>query len=315
MQKTIHTPSLTYKDVDDNCAVFVIEPLMSGYGMTLGNSLRRVLLSSIAGAAVVAFRVEGATHEFTTLAGVKEDALEIMLNVKSLRFKLSGDDDQPQSIFIKKKGAGPVTGADVSGNSNLEVVNKDHLIATLNSAKDKLEMELIVTSGRGYITAEDNPETYATGFIMVDALFSPVLRVRYQVEDTRIGQKTNLDKLSLTVETDGSMTPKEAFEDSSAILKAHYEQLSGATEIEADSFANQAATPDAEAETDSPPSELMRPIEDLNLSARTANALVNNEIHTLADLVNLSDASLKELKGFGAKALEEVRQKMQQLEL
>ena len=315
MQKTINTPSLTYKTINDNCSVFVIEPLLSGYGMTLGNSLRRVLLSSIAGAAVVAFRASGATHEFTTLPGVKEDALEIMLNVKSLRFKLSGETDEPQSVFIKKKGAGAVTGADISGNANVEVVNQDHLIATLDSAKDKLEMELIVASGRGYTTAEDNLEQYPTDFIVVDALFSPVLRVRYHVEDTRIGQKTNLDKLNLTVETDGSMPAKEAFEDAAAILKAHYEQLAGATEIASDSFANQAAQPDAEAESEALPSELMRPIEDLNLSARTANALINNEIQTLADLVNLSEANLKELKGFGAKALDEVKQKMQQLEL
>ena len=316
MDKTIHTPSLTYQEVNASSAVFVIEPLLSGYGVTLGNSLRRVLLSSIVGAAVVAFRVKGANHEFTTVSGVKEDVLEMMLNIKSLRFKLNADDDQPQTVTIKKKGPGPVTGADITGNSQVEVVSKDQLIATLDSAKDSLEMELVIDSGRGYLTAEDNQQDYPTDFITVDALFSPVLRVRYKVEDTRIAQQTNLDKLSLTVDTDGSMSAKDAFEDANAILKAHYQQLSGATEIDSNSFvaANAALEPEVEP-AQSTPSELMRPIEDLNLSARTANALLNNDIQTLSDLVSLSDAGLKDLKGFGAKALEEVKQKLQQLEL
>lgn len=314
MQKTIHTPSLTHHKAGSNSANFVIEPLLSGYGMTLGNSIRRVLLSSIVGGAVVAFRVKGATHEFTTLSGVKEDVLEIMLNVKSLRFKILEELNEPQTLSLKQQGPGPVTAKDIAKHPLVEVVDPAQLIASLDSAKDSLDMELIIDTGRGYLTAEDNPDQYPTDFIAVDALFSPVLRVRYKVEDTRIGQQTNLDKLSLTVDTDGSMTPQAAFEDANAILKAHYQELAGATEVEADSFVN-ANAPEVEANPETTPAELMQQIDELNLSARTANALANNNIQTLADLVNLSDASLKELKGFGVKALDEVKQKLQELEL
>ena len=313
MSKIIYTPALS--SIDEHSATsstFVIEPLHTGYGMTLGNSMRRVLLSSIAGAAIVSFKADGASHEFSALPGVKEDVVEIMLNLKSVRFKVFSD--EPQTITLSKKGAGAVTAADISGNSEVEVVNKDQVIATLDSAKDSINLELIVATGRGYQTLEQSGANKPSDMIALDAVFSPVLRVRYKVDNTRVGQVTDLDKLSLTIDTDGTITPNDAFEEAAAILRTQYEALSGATEIEAAPFADQiAANEEAAAGDDA--EELGVSIEDLNLSARTTNALINNDIHTLKDLFTLTDVELKELKGFGSKALDEVKDKLAEMEL
>jgi len=309
VSKAIHTPQLAGIDEHSSTsATFVIEPLHTGYGMTLGNSLRRVLLSSIAGAAVTAFKIEGVTHEFTAVEGVKEDAVDIMLNMKRLRFKVYSD--EPQTIRINKKGSGPVTGADIETNADVEVVNKDQLILTIDDTKTNIIVDLVVEAGRGYRTIEEVSATKSSDMIAVDAIFTPVTRVRYKVANTRVGQITDLDKLSLTVDTDGTITPNDAFEEAAAILVSQYTALAGATRVEATILA---ATEAQDEEED--PSELLTPIEDLNLSARTTNALINNEIHTIKDLVTLSDAELRDLKGFGAKALDEVKDKMAELEL
>lgn len=306
-QHTIHTP--TIKSVDehsDKSATFVIEPLHTGYGMTLGNSIRRVLLASIAGAAIDAFKVEGVTHEFTTLPGIKEDVVDIMLSLKRVHFRLFSD--EPQILRIEKKGKGVITAADIKTNADVEVVNKDEPIATLTEAKAKLIMDVRVGKGRGYVTAEEVGHNKPSDMIAVDALYSPVVRVRYKVDSTRVGQMTNLDKLSVTVETDGSITPREGFEEAAAILVAQYQALAGQTTVQ-----TVASIPGgADDEATSP---LMTPIDDLGLSARTTNALVNNDIQTVNDLVTLSDSELRELKGFGSKALEEVQQKLTELDL
>lgn len=312
MSKTIHTPGVV--SVDDhgaNSATFSIEPLHTGYGMTLGNSLRRVLLSSIAGAAVTSFKIEGATHEFTTVKGVKEDLVDIMLNLKGVRFRVFGDD--VQALRIVKKGKGAVTAKDIQVNADVEIVNPEHVIATLDDDKASFVMDLTVETGRGYRTVEEGAARKASDMIAVDAIFSPVLRVRYKVENTRVGQMTDLDKLLITVDTDGSITPRDAFEEASAILVNQYTALAGQTRIEAAAPLSNSETSVADESDDSP--ELMTPIEDLNLSARTTNALINNEIHTLKDLFSLSDSELRELKGFGSKALDEVKDKMAELEL
>lgn len=312
MSKTIHMPTLSAIDEHNSqSATFIIEPLHTGYGTTLGNSMRRVLLSSISGAAAIAFKVNGASHEFTTIPGVKEDVVQIMLNLKTLRFRVFSD--EPQTITLSKKGKGPLTGADISGNSEVEIVNKKHVICTLDSDKDSVSMDIVVTAGRGYRTIEESTAKKPSDMIALDAVFSPVLRVRYKVDNTRVGQMTDLDKLALTVDTDGSITPKEAFEEAAAILQSHYESLAGATVVETSSFADKAA--DAAVEGSDDPEELMISIEDLNLSARTTNALINNDIHTLKDLFTLTDIELKELKGFGSKALDEVKDKLAELEL
>lgn len=318
MSKMIHTPGLVA--VDDHSATsstFVIEPLHSGYGMTLGNSLRRVLLSSIAGAAVTSFKIEGVTHEFTTVKGVKEDVVDIMLNLKGVRFRVYGD--EPQQVRIVKQGKGAVTAKDIQVNADVEIVNPEHVIATLDDDKAKFVMDIVVEIGRGYRTIEEGAAKKASDHIAVDAVFSPVLRVRYKVENTRVGQMTDLDKLLITVETDGSITPGDAFEEASAILVNQYTALAGKTRVEASeqlmpSGASQTGVQIGSDNGDEP-AALNTPIEDLNLSARTTNALINNDIHTIKDLFSLSDAELRDLKGFGSKALEEVKDKLAELEL
>ncbi len=313
MSKIIHTPGVIRVDEHTpSSATFAIEPLHTGYGMTLGNSLRRVLLSSIAGAAVTSFKIEGVTHEFTTVKGIKEDAVDIMLNLKGIRFRVFGND--VQNLRIVKQVKGVVTAGDIQTNADVEVVNPDQVIATIDDDKAKFVMDLVVETGRGYRTIEEGTAKKASDMIALDAIFSPVVRVRYKVENTRVGQMTDLDRLLLTVETDASITPRDAFEEAAAILVNQYTALAGQTRVE--TSAPLTAGSDASDPKDGDePAELMTPIEDLNLSARTTNALINNDIHTLKDLFSLSDIELRELKGFGSKALDEVKEKMAELEI
>jgi DNA-directed RNA polymerase subunit alpha len=307
MSKAIHNPALArIDDHSASSATFVIEPLHAGYGNTLGNSLRRMLLSSIEGAAIVAFRIEGTTHEFTTVAGVKEDVVDIMLNLKSVRLKVHSD--QPIELRLEKKGAGSITAADIKTTADVEVINTEQVIATIDDPKASVVMDLVVESGRGYRTIEDSStQRLHSDMIALDAVFSPVLRVRYKVDSTRVGQETNLDKLEMTIETDGSITPREAFEEAAAILVNQYTALAGSTTVTAAPALGQDSADSDE--------ELNTPIEELDLTARTANALINNEIRTVRDLVTLTEQDLRELKGFGSKALDEVKDKLAELEL
>ncbi len=312
MSKTIYTPGVvSVDDQSDTSSTFTIEPLHTGYGMTLGNSLRRVLLSSISGAAITSFKIEGVTHEFTTVKGVKEDAVDIMMNLKSVRFRVFGDD--VQNLRIVRQGRGVVTAADIQTNADIEVVNPDQIIATIDDEKAKFVMDIVVETGRGYRSIEASSSNKASDHVALDAIFTPVLRVRYKVESTRVGQITDLDKLLISVVTDGSITPRDAFEEAAAILVNQYSALAGQTRVEVSApLGMKDGGIDAiEAEE---PTELMTPIEDLNLSARTTNALINNDIHRLNDLFVLSDLELRELKGFGSKALDEVKDKLAELE-
>jgi DNA-directed RNA polymerase subunit alpha len=315
MSKLIHTPSLAnITDHSPTSATFVIEPLHTGYGMTLGNSLRRVLLSSVAGAAVTGFRIDGASHEFTTVKGVKEDVVAILLNLKGIRFKVFSD--EPQIVTLTKKGKGPVKAKDIQTNADVEIVNPDHLICTIDDPKASFSLELMVETGRGYQALDETGSgKKSSDMILVDALFTPVLRVRYKVENTRVGQITDLDRLLLTVDTDGSITPRDAFEEAAAILVNQYTALAGQTRVEVAAPLSSPEGAMATGDDSDEPAELMTSIEDLNLSARTTNALVNNDIHTIKDLLSLSEAELRDLKGFGSKALDEVKEKMAELEL
>jgi DNA-directed RNA polymerase subunit alpha len=314
MSNTIHTPGIVkVEDLNANSATFSVEPLHSGYGMTLGNSLRRVLLSSISGAAVTAFKVEGATHEFTDVKGVKEDLVDIMLNLKGVKFRVYGS--EPQTLRIVKNGKGKVTAKDIQVNADVEVVNPDHLIATVDSEKGKFVADLVVEVGRGYRTIEEGTAKKPSDMIALDAVFSPVLRVRYKVENTRVGQVTDLDRLIITIDTDGSITPRDAFEEASAILVNQYTALAGKTRVEMSTPVVEDEESFDVKESSDESSSLNTPIEDLNLSARTTNALINNEIHTIKDLFSLNDADLRDLKGFGSKALDEVKDKLAELEL
>jgi DNA-directed RNA polymerase subunit alpha len=318
MSNMIHTPGLV--NVDDHSATsatFGVEPLHNGYGMTLGNSLRRVLLSSISGAAVTAFKIEGVTHEFTSVPGVKEDVVDIMLNLKGVRFRIYGE--EAQNLRIVKEGAGVVTAKDIQTNADVEIVNPEHVIATIDDAKGKLVIDLTVEVGRGYRTIEEGTAKKASDAIALDAIFSPVLRVRYKVENTRVGQATDLDKLLITVDTDGSITPRDAFEEAAAILVNQYSALAGKTRVEvSEQLGAASGSIDGDLSGEMLGDEstaLNTSIEDLNLSARTTNALINNDIHTIRDLFALNDAELRDLKGFGSKALDEVKEKLAELEL
>jgi DNA-directed RNA polymerase subunit alpha len=315
MSKLIHTPALAnVTDHSPTSATFAIEPLHPGYGMTLGNSLRRVLLSSIAGAAVTGFRINGISHEFTTVKGVKEDVVAIMLNLKNIRFKVFSDESQ--TITLTKKGKGVVKAKDIQLNADVETVNPDQVICTIDDDKASVTIELLVETGRGYRPLDEQGSgRKVSDMIMLDALFSPVLRVRYKVENTRVGQMTDLDRLLLTVDTDGSITPSDAFEEAAAILVNQYTALAGQTRVEAAPQITSENAGDLIGGDGDEPAELMTSIEDLNLSARTTNALVNNDIHTIKDLISLSEAELRDLKGFGNKALDEVKEKMAELEL
>jgi DNA-directed RNA polymerase subunit alpha len=307
MAKAISNPALAgIEEHSSVSATFDIEPLHAGYGNTLGNSLRRVLLSSIRGGAVVAFRIEGASHEFTTVAGVKEDVVDIMLNLKNVRLRVHSD--EPVELRLEKKGAGPITAGDIKVTADVEVVNPEQVIATIDDPKKSIIFDLVADSGRGYRTIEESSSSRVhSDMIALDAIFSPVLRVRYKVDATRVGQETNLDKLRLTIETDGSTSPREAFEEAAAILVNQYSALAGSTTVEAAPALGQSSEEES--------NQLNTSIEELNLSARTANALVNNDIRTVHDLVTLSEQDLRELKGFGSKALDEVKDKLAELEL
>lgn len=305
MAKAIYNPALASVDeTSPTSATFLIEPLHAGYGNTLGNSLRRVLLSSVRGGALVAFRIEGATHEFTTVEGVKEDVVDISLNLKNVRLRVFTD--EPVELRLEKTG-GVITAADIKTTADVEIVNPEQVIATIDDPKKTVVMDLVAEAGRGYQTIEQSSDNRLhSDMIALDAMFSPVLRVRYKVDPTRVGHETNLDKLALTVDTDGTMTPREAFEEAAAILVSQYSALAGSTTV-AGAPALGTAADDGEAELD-------MPIEELNLSARTTNALINNEIRTIRDLVTLGEQELRELKGFGSKALDEVKDKMAELE-
>ncbi len=310
--KVIHEANLAeVKDLSKTSSSFIIKPLYYGYGNTLGNSLRRVLLSSIKGAAITAFSIDGASHEFTTIEGIREDVVDIMLNLKNIRFKAYTDSPVELTLEIKgkdqssKDGDKRVVAGDIKLTSDVEIANPNQLICHIDNPNYTLKMNFIVETGCGYLTIEKaGEERLHSNMIALDAVFTPVLRVRYKVENTRVGQDTNLQQLTLTVDTDGTLTPREAFENAAAILKNQYTALAGKTTVET------APAPGSRDEQEE--SGLMLPIDELGLSARTANALTNNDIKTYRDLVVLSESELRELKGFGQKAFEEVQQKLKE---
>jgi DNA-directed RNA polymerase subunit alpha len=301
--KVIHEANLAeINELSKNSAEFVIRPLFYGYGNTLGNSLRRVLLSSIKGAAITSFSIEGANHEYTAVPGIREDVVDIMLNLKNVRLKSHNDEPVEVSFEVKAKDVkdGAVTAGDIKLPGDIELGNPNQIICHIDDPNFTLKMRIIIENGRGYLTIEKSAtDRIHSDMIALDAVFSPVLRVRYKVENTRVGQDMNYQQLTLTVDTDGTITPKEAFEEAAAILVNQYTALAGGTTVES------APAPGVEAEADD--SELSLPIEELGLSARTANALINNDIKTVRDLVSLSEVDLKDLKGFGSKALDEVK--------
>ena len=295
-------PILTEEVVSEYRSRFIIEPLEPGFGYTLGNSIRRTLLSSIPGAAVTGIRVNDALHEFTSLEGVKEDLTEIVLNIKNL--VLSSDNDEPSLLYIRKNGEGIVTGADVAAPAGVQVHNPELHIATLNS-KAKFEIELTVERGRGYITAIQNKQAGGEiGRIPVDSIYSPVLRVTYKVEATRVEQRTDFDRLVLDVETKRSMKPSDAMASAGKTLVELF-GLARELNVNAEGIEMGPSVMDAALAAD-----LALPIEDLDLTVRSYNCLKREGIHTVGELVNRSEADLMDIRNFGSKSIDEVKAKL-----
>jgi DNA-directed RNA polymerase subunit alpha len=291
--------------VDERRGVFVIEPLDRGFGHTFGNSLRRVLLSSLEGAAVTSVKIEGVAHEFTTLDGVREDVVDIISSLKNLVARLHGESPEIE-VRLTKRGSGPVTAADIEAPAELEILNPDLVIANL-SDKGTLEMTMTIGRGRGYVPAELNrgPE-HTIGVIPIDSLFSPVRRVSYDVEAARVGQRTDYDKLTLDVTTDGSVDPREAIGEAAEIL---IRQLAIFTDIDKiEGFGEAAAAQDAAAEAPLAHGMENFPIEELELGVRSYNCLKRVGIETIGDLVTKTEGELAAIPNFGKKSIEEVKE-------
>jgi DNA-directed RNA polymerase subunit alpha len=296
------TPRISSEDADERSGRFTIEPLDRGFGYTFGNSLRRVLLSSLEGAAVTAVKIEGVSHEFTTLPGVREDVTDVILNLKSLVCRLHGESPEIE-VHVSKRGPGAVTAADIEAPADLEILNPELELAHL-ADRGKLEMTLTIGRGRGYVPAELNrgPET-TIGVIPIDSIFSPVRRVSYEVDASRVGQRTDYDKLVLDVSTDGSVAPKDAIAEAAEIL---IRQLAIFTDLEKIDMGEIAAT-EAEVPSTSHGMENF-PIEELELGVRSYNCLKRVGIETIGDLTSKSEGELAAIPNFGRKSIEEVRE-------
>ena len=300
-------PILVEEPISDTRARYILEPLEPGFGYTLGNSLRRTLLSSIPGAAITSIRIEGALHEFTNLDGVVEDVTEIVLNIKDI--VVSSDNDEPSVMHLKKSGPGEVTAGDISAPAGVEVHNPKHHIATLNS-KGKLEMELVVERGRGYVTAVQNKVSGAEiGSIPVDSLYSPVVKVTYKVEATRVEQRTDFDRLVIEVETKPSMKPSYAVASAGRTLVELF-GLAHELNVNAEGIEIGPSPVDAYALE-----QLNMPIEQLDLTVRSYNCLKREGVHTVGELITRSEADLMDVRNFGQKSIDEVHAKLQMLGL
>ncbi|MFT3861925.1 DNA-directed RNA polymerase subunit alpha [Micropruina sp.] len=300
-------PSLTEEVVDDFRSRFVVEPLEPGVGYTLGNSLRRTLLSSIPGAAVTSIKLEGTQHEFSTIEGVVEDVTEIILNLKSL--VLSSEEDEPVVMYLRKAGPGAVTAADIAPPAGVEIHNPDLHIATLNET-GKVEMELVVERGRGYVSAVQNKNFDAEiGRIPVDSLYSPVLKVTYKVEATRVEQRTDFNRLTLDVETKPSMTPRDAVASAGKTLVELF-GLARELNVDAEGIEIGPSPVDEQLAAD-----LALPVEELKLTMRSYNCLKREGIHTVSELVSRSEQDLLDIRNFGSKSIEEVKLRLHEMGL
>lgn len=296
---------------DGRYGKFVCEPLERGYGTTFGNSLRRMLLSSLEGAAITSVRIEGVLHEFSTIPGVRDDVTNIVLNLKQLCLKMVGS--EPRVIRIEAEGEKEVTGADIICGSDVEVLNPDLHIATLNE-DGKLVIEMTVERGRGYVPSDRNKKPDDTiGTIPIDSIFSPIQRVNYNVQDTRVGNVTDYDRLTLEVWTDGSLRPEEAVSKAAGILVMHLKLFQNMDGLPEETEEVEASFPE-EAEDDSGKVMEMT-IEDLDLSVRSFNCLKRANINTVADLAEKSEDDMMKVRNLGRKSLEEVKKKLEELGL
>lgn len=300
-------PWVRAAEVSDKFGQFVVEPLPRGYGQTLGNPMRRILLSSLPGAAVTAVKIDGVSHEFSTIPGVVEDVLHIMLNIKEIVVR--SHSDQPKVVTLKAKGKGEVKAGDIEHDAEIEIINPDLKIATLDS-NGKLGMELIIERGRGYVPAERNKKSsLPVGYIPTDSIFTPVLKVNIATEEVRVGQEINYDRLVLSVWTDGSIKPDEAVKESAKVLARHVDlfvHLGEKAEV---------IGLEIERKEEVPAAALEMNIEDLEFSSRSLNCLKKAGIKKVGELVSYSEAELMKFKNFGTKSLTEVRNKLAEYKL
>lgn len=296
---------------DKKYGKFVVEPLERGYGITLGNSLRRIMLASLPGAAVSQVKIEGVLHEFSSIPGVKEDVTEIIMNIKSLAIKNNSSSDEPKTAYIEYDGEGVVRASDIQVDQDIEILNPDLVIATLNGGKEsKLYMQLTITNGRGYISAEKNKEAdLPIGVIAVDSIYTPVERVNVTVQNTRVGQQTDFDKLTMDVFTNGTLAPDEAVSLAAKVLSAHLGLFVDLSES--------AKSVDVMVEKDDDEKEkvLEMSIDELELSVRSYNCLKRAGINTVQELTNRTPEDMMKVRNLGRKSLEEVLAKLKELNL
>ncbi len=295
----LETPRIDEVESDGNRSVFEVNPLQDGYGVTLGNALRRVLLNSLQGAAVTSIQIADVYHEFSTIPNVKEDVTQIALNVKKLRLRSFAA--HPVTLKLAKRGAGPVTAADITETADVEIVNPDLVLLTLDSDDGSIEMDLTVENGVGYRPAE-HTEDMPIGVIPVDAIFSPVRRVNFVVSDTRVGQMTNFDRLTLEIETDGTTNPQSALSSAADILVREFSRFAD--------IGRRPAAGDEEASAPVSANLLEAPIEELDLPMRAYNSLKRNNITKVGQLLALGDDELLRMRNFGKKSLDEMKERL-----
>ena len=305
-------PNIEVAEISDDKKYgrFVVEPLERGYGITLGNSLRRIMLSSLPGAAVSQVKIEGVLHEFSSIPGVKEDVTEIIMNIKSLAIRNNSDTNEPKTAYIEYEGEGVVKASDIQADQDIEILNPDLPIATLSGKDTKLYMELTITKGRGYVSADKNKSAdLPIGVIAIDSIYTPVERVNVTVENTRVGQITDFDKLTLDVYTNGTLVPDEAVSLAAKVLSEHLSLFIDLSENA------KTAEVMVEKEEDEKEKVLEMSIDELELSVRSYNCLKRAGINTVEELTNKTSEDMMKVRNLGRKSLEEVKKKLQELDL
>ncbi len=310
----IAVPHITATESEENYASYDIEPLEAGYGMTLGNSLRRVLLSSLSGAAVTSIKIDGVQHEFQDVPGVKEDVTDIVLNVKKLRMRSFSD--RPVTMRVEVTGERDVTATDIQAPSTIEIVNPEIHICTVDDPNARFDMELVVENGKGYVPAESK-EDQPIGVIPVDAIFTPVHRVNYRVEHTRVGQMTNYDKIILQIWTDGTMSPDEALRQASHVLVQHFQMIAEYNDHTVEPLSPPEGYVEAPGQTayQIPQKIYDTPIEELDLSVRAYNCLKHSNITRVGQVLTMNRDDLLAVRNFGEKSLNELADRLMQRHL
>jgi len=310
LQEEIGSPKVKATSTGPTTAIFSVGPLPPGYGMTLGNALRRVLLSSLPGSAITAIKVDGASHEYSNVPGVRDTVLDIILNLKLLNLKKYNKG--PEKITIDFKGEGKVTAKDIKASADVEILNKDQEITFIDKKTGRLKMEMLIEKGVGYVPVKERAKTDDNAeMILIDAIYTPVRKVRYETKATRVGQMTNLDKLEIEIETDGTIGPEDALKFASNLLKSYFGIFNQEEVVIEEDFITDAqtvATATAiKEEEEEEKKEAYTPIEILNLSPRTLNSLINGGVGSVEQLLKTNEAQLSDFRGFGKKAMTEIR--------